>query len=114
MHFFTDKNRDLPLTMAELTEVYKGKVSEEESKALKSIDADGDGSVTKEELSNFFDQELAQRQKDSNEDETIHTDDGNQSPQYTEDDIDRFLEIHDRDKDGILSYDEFKNEHDEL
>ena len=114
MHFIIDKDKDSILTMAELTHELGHKMTEEESKELKAIDANGDGAVSKEELSTYISKESAKGQQQDNEDGTIHAGDAKQLPQYTEDDVDAFFEIQDADKDGFISYEEFKAEHSEL
>ena len=78
-------------------------MDDEQQSELEKIDADGDKHLSKEEIIQY----LMDQHDHSEEDPSANEEDVKQN-------VDDFFENQDADKDGVISYEEFNNQHDEL
>lgn len=81
--------------------------TEEEKDEMEAIDEDGDQKLSRDELLAYITKELDER-------ESVEPTDDEEEPEGNEKIVDTFFETQDFDKDGVISYDEFKSKHDEL
>ena len=102
---FSDSDKDGFLGMQELLNEGETEWKEEEQEEIKAIDTNGDGKLSKEELSNYIAKE---------HDEYDEKEDEEDSSEAKEGYIKQFFERQDLDKDGVITYDEFHANHDEL
>jgi len=100
-----DSDKDGYLSMNELFDEGETEWKEEEQEEIKAIDTDGDGKLSKEELSNYI-----QREHEETEDEGETEDPAEAKEGY----INQFFEKQDLDKDGVITYEEFHANRDEL
>ena len=91
------------LSMKELLNEGETEWKEEEQEEIKSIDTDGDGKLSKEELLNYI-----EREDEKGEGEKVD------SAEDKEGYINQFFEKQDIDKDGVITYEEFHTNRDEL
>ena len=78
---------------------------EEEQEEIKAIDTDGDGKLSREELTKYIAQEHDEIKDEGEEEDTAEAKEG-----Y----IKQFFDRQDLDKDGVITYEEFHAIRDEL
>ena len=90
-----------------MNELFEGEtdLKEDEQDEIKAIDTNGDGKLSKEELSNYIERE---------HEETVEKDKKEDPAEAKEGYINQFFETQDLDKDGVITYEEFHANRDEL
>ena len=91
--------------MNELFDEGETEWKEEEQEEIKAIDTDGDGKLSKEELSNYIEREHEETEEEGEKGDPAEAKEG-----Y----INEFFEKQDLDKDGVITYEEFHADRDEL
>ena len=102
---FVDSDKDGYLSMNELFDEGETEFKEEEQEEIKAIDTDGDGKLSKEELSNYIEREHEESEEEDEKEDPAEAKEG-----Y----INQFFEKQDLDKDGVITYEEFHANRDEL
>ena len=91
--------------MQELMNEDEADWKEEEQEEIKAIDTDGDGKLSREELTKYIAQEHDEIKDEGEEEDTAEAKEG-----Y----IKQFFDRQDLDKDGVITYEEFHAIRDEL
>jgi len=99
-----DSDKDGYLSMNELFEG-ETDLKEDEQDEIKAIDTNGDGKLSKEELSNYIEREHEETEEEDEKEDPAEAKEG-----Y----INQFFETQDLDKDGVITYEEFHANRDEL